>query len=90
MVQLLIVLLVPPAVGLMTYFLVRLSSGRHLLAVATTMPRRRKSSRVSIFALAKKRLRNIPSGKIRSPRNNAIGLLVLGIVGGFAFGWYFF
>jgi hypothetical protein len=90
MVQLLIVLLIPPAVGLITYLLIRLPWKRGNLAIAMGPPRRRNPPGFSIFSAAEKRLPDIEPKKMRNSRGRAIGLLLFGIVGGFAFGWYFF
>ena len=85
MAQLLIVLLVPPVVGLVTYFIVRLSSKRDALVVAGGPPRRRKPS-LGIFARARRQSDNLKLEP--SSQGRAIILLALGIAGGFIFGWY--
>ena len=86
MAQFLIVLLVPPVVGLVTYFIVRLSSKRDAFVIAGGPPRRRNAPRPGVFAKVGQRLQNLkpePSSQRRS-----IILLALGIAGGFIFGWY--
>jgi hypothetical protein len=88
MAQLLIVLLVPPVIGLVTYFIVRLSSKRDVLVVAGGPPRRRKP-RPGIFARTARRARTLkPEIPEFSSQSHAIILLALGIAGGFIFGWY--
>ena len=99
MAQLLIVLLVPPVVGLVTYFIVRLSSKRDALVVAGGPPRRRKPG-PGIFARARRRWKPSPGIFARARRRShnlkpepssqdrTIILLALGIAGGFVFGWY--
>jgi hypothetical protein len=86
MAQLFIVLLVPPVVGLVTYFVVRFSSKRDTLVTAGAPPRRKTAPRPSFFARGAKRLQNLRPQL--SSRGRAIILLALGIAGGFAFGWY--
>jgi hypothetical protein len=86
MAQLLIVLLVPPVVGLVTYVIVRLSSKRDALVVAGGPPRRRNALRPSIFARAGQRWQNLKP-ELNS-RGRALTLLALGIAGGFVFGWF--
>jgi hypothetical protein len=90
MVQFFIVLLVPPAVGLITYFLIRFPWKRGAQAISIGQPRRRSLPRFSIFAAPEKQLRSVEPGRIQNPRRRAISLLVFGVVGGFVFGWYFF
>ena len=85
MAQLLIVLLVPPVVGLVTYFIVRLSSKRDALVVAGGPSRRRKPG-PGIFARARRRSHNLKPEP--SSQDRTIILLALGIAGGFVFGWY--
>lgn len=87
MAQLLIVLLVPPAVGLVTYFIVRLSSKRDAFVVAGGPPRRRNAHRQSIFAITGQRLQDLKLEP--GSQGRALMLLALGIAGGFMFGWYF-
>ena len=101
MAQLLIVLLVPPVVGLATYFIFRLSSKRDALVVAGGPPRRRKPS-PGIFARARRRWKSSPGIFARARRRShnlkpepssqdrTIILLALGIAGGFVFGGTFF
>ena len=86
MAQLLIVLLVPPVVGLVTYFIVRLSWKRDAFVVAGGPPRRRNASRPGVFAKAGQRLQNLKPEP--SSQGRAVILLALGIAGGFIFGWY--
>ena len=86
MAQLLIVLLVPPAVGLVTYFIVRFSWKRDVFVVAGGPPRRRNAPRPSIFAKTGQRLQNLRPEP--SSQGRAVILLALGIAGGFIFGWY--
>lgn len=86
MAQLLIVLLVPPVVGLVTYFIVRLSSKRDAFVIVGGPPRRRNTSRSCIFAKAGQRLQNLKPEP--SSQGRAVILLALGIAGGFIFGWY--
>jgi hypothetical protein len=88
--QLLVVLLVPPAVGLITYFLIRLPWKRGTFAIVMGSPRRLSSPSPGIFSPVGKRLQNFRPKRIQNSRGRALGLLVFGIVGGFAFGWYFF
>ena len=85
MAQLLIVLLVPPVVGLVTYFIVRLSSKRDALVVAGGPPRRRKPG-PGIFARARRQSHKLKPEPTSQDRT--IILLALGIAGGFVFGWY--
>ena len=87
MVQLLIVLLVPPVVGLVTYFIVRLSSKRDAFVVAGGPPRRRNAPRPGIFTKTGQRLQDLKLEP--SSQGRAVMLLALGIAGGFMFGWYF-
>ena len=87
MVQLLIVLLVPPVVGLVTYFIVRLSSKRDAFVVAGGPPRRRNAPRPGIFKKTGQRLQDLKLEP--SSQGRAVMLLALGIAGGFMFGWYF-
>ena len=86
MAQLLIVLLVPPVVGLVTYCIVRLSSKRGAFVIAGGPPRRRKAPRPGIFAKTGQRLQNLKPEP--SSQGRAVILLALGIAGGFMFGWY--
>jgi hypothetical protein len=86
MAQLFIVLLVPPVVGLVTYFIVRFSSKRDTLVIAGAPPRRKTAPRASVFARSAKRLQNLKP-QLHS-RGRVITLVALGIVSGFVFGWY--
>ena len=86
MAQLLIVLLVPPVVGLVTYFIVRLSSKRDAFVIVGGPPRRRNARRPGIFAKTGQRLQNLKPEP--SSQGRAVILLALGIAGGFIFGWY--
>ena len=104
MMQLLVVLIIPPIVGLGTYFLVRLFWKRDELAIAA----RRKKSLGFDFAGAEKHLHDFdrvpPATTAKSPpaetpsTSRATGspspqwgtvtLLTVGATGGFAIVWY--
>jgi len=99
MAQLVSLFLIPPAVGLATYFVVRRFWNRDEVRIAMRPTRRRKLPRSGIVAGAKQRPGNLMRGLVTllrewslpslTSRDRVTILLMVGAIGGFLLVWYY-